>query len=101
MADGSNAANGTAGYDSMIDGEIANALLPEIPDFDEDLDEAFTGPRGGGPNLEEWDESYDDEYEAETAAIFEGSQPQAVQSSDRDVSVDTQLGAALGSSNQQ
>ena len=72
MANGSNAADMTAGYNSMVDGEIANALLPEVPDFDEDLNETFTGLPGGGPDLEEWDESYDDEYQAETAVLFNG-----------------------------
>ena len=89
MADGSNAANGTAGYDSMIDGEIANALLPEIPDFDEDLNEAFTGPPGGGPNIEEWDETYDDSYEAESTRLLEGQESQALESSRGGVSANT------------
>ena len=42
MASGSNAADITAD-DLMRDGGIANALLPEVPDYDEDLNETFTG----------------------------------------------------------
>ena len=44
------------GYESMHDDEVANAhLSSRIPDYDEDLDEAFVGPYG-----DEVDESYDD-----------------------------------------
>ena len=91
MANGSNAgvlpADLTAGYDAVVDGELANALLPEVPDYDEDLNETFTGLRGEGLNMEEWDESYDDEYEPETADLFSGSLDIMPPSSGRDVSV--------------
>ena len=74
--------------------ETADALLPEIPDYDEDLDEPFVGPN----NLKEWDETYDDEFKAETTAIIEGhDHPQASESSCGAVSGYTQLGAVPGS----
>ena len=39
----------------------------EVPDYDEDIDEAFTGP---GILTEEF---YDDEYEEESVALIEGA----------------------------
>ena len=36
----------------------------EVPEYDEDIDEAFTGP---GINAEEF---YDDEYEEESTALL-------------------------------
>ena len=41
------------------DGEADMSLLTQIPDYDEDLEEAFIGPFG-----DDQDETYDDEYEA-------------------------------------
>ena len=80
-------ANGTnEGYESMLDDEVANAhLSTQIPGYDEDLEEAFVGPYG-----DEVDESYDDSYEAESTALIEGSQSQALQSSGGAASGDTQ-----------
>ena len=67
--------------------ESANAPLPEIPYYDEDLDEPFTGPS----NLEEWDETYDDNYEAEATRLLEGpAVSQDLESSGRGVSANTQ-----------
>ena len=64
----------------------------EIPYFDEDLDEAFTGPYNEG-ELDEEDETYDDGYEAETSAIFQDGAtapvPDGPASSGRAVSGDT------------
>ena len=40
-------------------GEVNEPQLIRIPDYDEDLNEAFTGPY-----FNELDESYDDMYEA-------------------------------------
>ena len=79
-------ANGTnEGYESMHDDEVANAhLSAQVPDCDEDLEEAFIGPYG-----DEVDESYDDSYEAESTALIKGSQSQALQSSGGAVSGDT------------
>ena len=89
MANGSNAADMTAD-NLMLDGEVANALLPEVPDYDEDLNETFTGLSPGGvPYEAEWDESYDDEYEAETANLFNGSLDPVPPSSGRVASDDT------------
>ena len=53
--------------------ETANAQLIQIPDYDEDLEEAFIGPYIDMLN----EEAYDDEYEAESAAMIEGQEPQA------------------------
>ena len=59
--------------------------LIQVPDYDEDLDEAFVGPYG-----DELDETYDDEYEAMSSQYFEGPEPQANTIITRgDVSVDT------------
>ena len=69
-----------------LDGEADMALLTQIPDYDEDLEEAFIGPYLG----DDQDETYDDEYEAETTAILEGRDPLASTSSRRAVSGDTQ-----------
>ena len=75
-----------------LDGEAGMALLTQIPDYDEDLEEAFIGPCG-----DDQDEAYDDEYEAESTAILEGLDPSTSTSSRRAVSGDTQLGAVPGS----
>ena len=76
------------------EGVLPEALLPEIPDYDEDLDEAFVGPYNEY-NEELDDETYDDSYEAETTAILEGRDPaldpQASASSGGAVSGDTRL----------
>ena len=78
------------GYESlhdMVDGEDANAHLTSgIPDYDEDLDEAFVGPYGA-----EVDESYDDSYEAESTGLIEQLQSRALESSGGDLRVDTHL----------
>ena len=68
------------------DGEADMVLLTQIPDYDEDLEEAFIGPYLG----DDQDETYDDEYEAETTAVLEGREPVASASSGRAVSGDTQ-----------
>ena len=51
-------ANGTnEGYESMLDDEVANAhLSSRIPDYDEDLDEAFVGQtrHGSSPLCKEF-----------------------------------------------
>ena len=77
------------GYESlhdMVDGEDANAhLTSRIPDYDEDLDEAFVGPYGS-----EVDESYEDLYEAESTRLIEGQESLALESSRGGVSADTQ-----------
>ena len=39
----------------------------EIPEYDEDLEEAFIGPY----NAEDLDESWDDAYEEEAARLFQ------------------------------
>ena len=70
----------------LNDGEDAIAPLQQIPYYDEDLDEAFTGP----PILEEWDETYDDSYEAESTRLIEGQESLALEPSRGDVSVHTQ-----------
>ena len=48
----------------------------EIPYFDEDLDEQFTGPYNP-EDLDELNESWDDEYEGEAIRLFQdgGSDP--------------------------
>ena len=78
-------------------GETGGAGLVPVP-YDEDFDEAFTGPQF--PEEDEIDESYDDGYEAETAAIFRDPEPMASQAvvTSGGVSAYTQLGAAPGSS---
>ena len=58
--------------DAQLGGEPDMSLLTQIPGYDEDLDEAFIGPFG-----DQQDETYDDEYEAETTAILEGRDPLA------------------------
>ena len=78
-------------------GEVTEPRLIEVPSYDEDLDEAFTGPFSN-----ELSESYDDMYEVESTAIIEGRDitdplTSAVVPS-RGVSADTQLGAVPGSS---
>ena len=74
-------------YESMHDDEVANAhLTSRIPDYDEDLDEAFVGPYG-----EEVDESYDDSYEAESTGLIEQPQSRALESSGGDLRVDTHV----------
>ena len=40
-----------------------------IPEYDEDLDEAFSGPFDR-TTFDEEDETYDDAYEAQTAILF-------------------------------
>ena len=65
--------------------ESADAPLPEIPYYDEDLDEPFVGPS----NLEEWDETYDDSYEAESTRLIEGQESLALESSRGGVSANT------------
>ena len=69
------------------DGEDAIAPLQQIPYYDEDLDEAFTGPR----ILEEWDETYDDNYEAEATRLLEGQESQVLESSRGGVSANTHV----------
>ena len=75
-----------------------------IPDYDEDLDEAFSGPFDG-TTFDDEDETYDDAYEAQTAILFNdgvmappsGDGPT---SSTRGVGSDhTQLGVVPGTSN--
>ena len=78
---------------SNLGGEADMPLLNQIPGYDEDLDEAFTGPFTDG-----LDETYDDEYEAESTAILQGQDPLASASSRRVETDNTQLGAAPGSS---
>ena len=80
MASGSmNAMNAYNGSEAM------EPQLIQIPDYDEDLEEAFAGPYSG-----ELDETYDDAYEAESAAILEGQTSQASTSSRGVVSDHTQ-----------
>ena len=78
--------------------------MEEIPYYDEDLDESFTGPYNE-EELNDQDETYDDSYEAETSAIFQDGAtapaPDGPASSCGTASGYTQLGAAPGSSNQQ
>ena len=66
-ASGTNGDYVTAG--DFNDGEDVTAPLPEIPYYDEDPDEAFTGPYNEEDRDEE-DESYDDEYAAQSANLF-------------------------------
>ena len=61
---------------SNLGSEADMPQLNQIPDYDEDLEEAFTGPF-----TEELDETYDDEYEAESTAILQGQDPLASASS--------------------
>ena len=68
-----------------IEGETINPQLVQIPDYDEDLEEAYIGPFS-----EELDEAYDDAYEAESTAMIEGSDPPALTSSCGVVSDNTQ-----------
>ena len=83
-------------------GETSGADLVPVP-YDEDFEEAFTGPQfshGDFTEEDEIDESYDDGYEAETAAIFRDQEPMASQAvvTSGGVSAYTQLGAVPGSS---
>ena len=73
-----------------------------IPYYDEDIDEAFIGP---GNSVED-DESYDDEYETQSATLFQDGvsvpPPEGLSSEERGAgSGHTQLGVAPGSSNPQ
>ena len=54
----------------MGDGVIATGVT-EIPDYDEVLDEAFTGP--DDYNEEDGKESYDDGYWEESQALIEAT----------------------------
>ena len=49
---------------------------PTIPDYDEDFQEAFIGPAYMA-DMAEMDETYDDDYEAQSTAAIEAREPGA------------------------
>ena len=75
----------------------------EIPDYDEDLDEAFAGPFNPDEleDLEELNETWDDEYEEESTRLLASGGvdplPESPQSYPGGGSAFTQLGAVPGS----